>query len=117
MNINRLKFTFIPRSDGYQERSGKVTMTVPHGDFWPEVLDDCVSFLRATGYLIADNWVEEYAKHKFLSDEARNLLEKIRSSQSEATVEITYNDERDAPPPKRSKPGRKKKNQRRKPRS
>jgi hypothetical protein len=109
MSIDRLKFTFIPRNDGYQERSGKVTMTVPHGDSWPSLLDDCVAFLRATGYFIADNWVEEYAKHKFLSEEARNLIEEIRSSQSEATVEITHNDERDAPPPKRSKPRRKKK--------
>jgi hypothetical protein len=109
MNTDRLKFTFLPRIDGYQERSGPVTMTIPHGDSWPEILDDCVAFLRITGYPIADNWVENYKKHKELSDEARNLLEKIRSSPSEATLEITYNDERDAPPPKRSKPRRKKK--------
>jgi len=114
MNINRLKFIFIPRNDGYQERSGKVTMTVPHGDSWPELLDDCVTFLRATGYPIADNWVENYKKHKELSDEARNLIEKIRDSQSEATVEVTYNDERDAPPPKRSKSRTKKKTPRKK---
>jgi hypothetical protein len=117
MNTDRLRFTFIPRNDGYQERSGPVTMTVPHGDSWPFLLDDCVAFLRATGYFIDDNWVEEYAKHKFLSEEARNLLAEIRNSQSEATVEVTYNDERDAPPPKRSKPRRKKKKPGRKKRS
>jgi len=114
MTTDRLKFTFLPRIDGYQERSGPVTMTVPHGDSWPAILDDCVAFLRVTGYIIDDNWIDFYKKHKELSDEARNLLEKIRNSQSEATVEVTYNDERDAPPPKRSKSRTKKKTPRKK---
>lgn len=107
MSNDKLKLTFIPRKDMYAERSGKVTLTVPHGDFWPSLLDDCVAFLRTTGYIISDEWVSEYVEHKQQQEKARDFLEEyrasIRDNQSKDAVAITYHDERDADTSERRK--------------
>lgn len=113
--MDKLKLVYKPTLDGHHERGGPVSLTVPHGDVWSDLIDDFIAFLNLTGYHVPTNWVEEYQAMKLSQEEASNFLSQMESYGREGTstgedeVGTTYDYGGDSTPPKRGRTRTKKK--------